>query len=190
MDRQHAAKKPGGARAKGVADEGLGSVGPYLEAALRPHEERAAVRHAPRAANGRPICLWSLRHGGCPHKKGRVCSRGSHAEMSAALDPEVELWLVRYGGQRVRNGVEQPVGAADEAVSEVARLRAEVQARKDERLLAGPLPGVRESTHPLGKALVEDLVDKKGPLLSAVEELAKEVPKRTGARHQRPRLLD
>ena len=111
---------------------------------------------------------------------GWVCSRGSHAEPNAALDPEVELWLVRNGGQRVRNGVEQPVVAADEAVSEVARLRAEVQAREDERLLAGPLPGVRESTHPREQALVEDLVDKKDPLPSAVKELAKEVSESDG----------
>ena len=50
-----------------------------------------------------------------------------------------------------------------------------MQGRIDERLLTGPLPGVRESTHPRKRALVENLVGKKDPLPSAVKELAKEV---------------
>ena len=125
-----------------------GSVGPYVDVSLTPHEVRAAVSNAPKNARGNPLCLQSLQHGGCPSRRRRSCKRGSHASQNTtALSPEVELWVAQNGGPRERQGVPQSIVTADEANFEVERLRAEIRTREEARLVAGPRQGVRESTH-------------------------------------------
>jgi len=117
-----------------------------------------------------------------PTEEERVVARDSEALNTASAQQEMDRQQAtkELGGARAKDSADGGFGCGDEAVSEAARLRAEVPALKDERLLAGRLPGVRESTHPTGKAWVEALEDKKGPLRSAVEELAKEVSEADG----------
>ena len=168
--RTEAAVKPGGARNKSGADGGGVSVGPHAGAALTPHEQRAAVRYAPNDVQGEPVCLHSLRRGGCRYHRLRTCKRGSHdPPIAPELRPEVELWLVQHGGPRERQGAPLSVVTADEAGAEAARWRAMIRAQDDERLLDGPMRGVRESTHPLEQPLVADLVDKTDVLSGAVK---------------------
>ena len=115
---------------------------------VRLAETRAAVRLAPRDVTGSQVCLRDLSHGGCP-RLARGCARGSHGcRVDEQLRPEVEVFLVQYGGPRERRGVAQPQGEASAAAADLARWRSAVAAEDDQRLLAGPMGGAQANEAP------------------------------------------